>query len=169
MSKCNQLKFFYRHCFGRCSSELAQLVLLSYSWGRSTCYSDRWHGSSATIPKCYKDLYVNSFFPRKARPSNFLPIECSPLTYDLNEFKFRINRHLSIFATILRCYKTVYVNSFCPCTARLWNYLPIESFSLTYYLNGFKCRISRHLLTVSFFKTDFMYGLFFLHFFFLQL
>ena len=30
------------------------------------------------------------------------------------------------------------VNSFFPCTARLWNSLPIECFPLTYYLNGFK-------------------------------
>ena len=28
---------FYRHYFGRCSSELAHLVPLSFSCGRSTC------------------------------------------------------------------------------------------------------------------------------------
>ena len=32
---------FYRYYFGRCSSELAQLVPLPFSRGRSTCYSDR--------------------------------------------------------------------------------------------------------------------------------
>ena len=31
---------FYRYYFGRCSLELAQLVPLSFSRGRSTCYSD---------------------------------------------------------------------------------------------------------------------------------
>ena len=36
------LSLFYRYYFGRCSSELAQLVPLSYSRGRSTRYSDRW-------------------------------------------------------------------------------------------------------------------------------
>ena len=36
--------------FGRCSSELAQLVQLSYSQGRSACYSDRLHDFSVTIP-----------------------------------------------------------------------------------------------------------------------
>ena len=35
------LSLFYRYYFGRCSSELAQLVPLPYSPGRSTCYSDR--------------------------------------------------------------------------------------------------------------------------------
>ena len=43
-SKCSKLKsFFYRHYFGRCSSEPAQLVPLHYSRGRSTPYSDRLH------------------------------------------------------------------------------------------------------------------------------
>ena len=37
------LSFFYRYYFGRCSSELAQLVPLPYSRGRSTRYSDRLH------------------------------------------------------------------------------------------------------------------------------
>ena len=36
---------FYRYYFGRCSSELAQLVPLPFSQGRSTRYSDRLHDS----------------------------------------------------------------------------------------------------------------------------
>ena len=44
--------------------------------------------------------------------------------------------------------------------------LPIECFPLTYYLNGFKSR-KKHLLTVGYFKTDFLYALIFLCFFFL--
>ena len=62
------LSFFYRYYFGRCSSELAQLVPLPFSRGRSTRYSDRLHDFSVTIPRCYNDAYVNSFFPRTARP-----------------------------------------------------------------------------------------------------
>ena len=61
------LSLFYRYYFGRCSSKLAQLVPLPYSRGRSTCYSDRLHDFSVTIPRCYKDVYVNSFFPCTAR------------------------------------------------------------------------------------------------------
>ena len=79
--------------FYRCSSELAQLVPLPFSRGRSTHYSDRLHHFSVTIPRYYKDVYVNSFFPRTAKLWNSLPMEC-PLTYDLSGFKFRINRHL---------------------------------------------------------------------------
>ena len=88
------LSLFYRYYFGRCSSELAQLVPLPFSRGRSTRYSDRLHDFSVTIPRCYKDVYVNSFFLRTAKLWNSLPIECFPLTYDLIGFKSRINRHL---------------------------------------------------------------------------
>ena len=88
------LSLFYRYYFGRCSSELAQLVPLPFSRGKSTCYSDRLHDFSVTIPGCYKDVYVNNFFPRTAKLWNSLPIECSPLTYDLSGFKSRTDRHL---------------------------------------------------------------------------
>ena len=88
------LSLFYRCYLGRCSSELAQLVPLSFSCGRSTQYSDRLHDSSVTIPRCYKDVYVNSFFPCTARLWNYLPRECFPLSNDLSSFKSRINRHI---------------------------------------------------------------------------
>ena len=87
------LSLFCRYYFGRCSSELAELVPLPYSRGRST-HSDRLHDFSVTIPRCYKDVYVNSFFSCTARLWNSLPIECFPLTYDLSGFKSRINRYL---------------------------------------------------------------------------
>ena len=43
---------------------------------------------------CYKDIYISSLFPHTARPWNSLPVECFLLSYDLNGFKSRINRHL---------------------------------------------------------------------------
>ena len=54
------LSLFYRYYFDRCSSELAQLVPLPFSHGRSTHYSDRLHYFSVTIPIYYKDVYANS-------------------------------------------------------------------------------------------------------------
>ena len=54
---------FYKYYFGRCSSELAQLVPFPFSRGRSTSYSDRLHDFFVTIPRCYRDVSVNSFFP----------------------------------------------------------------------------------------------------------
>ena len=112
------LSLFYSYYFCRCSSELSQLVPLPFSRGRSILYSGRLHDFSVTIPRYYKDIYVNSFFPR---------------------------------------------------TAGLWNSLPIECFPLTYDLNGFKSKVKRHLLIVSSFYGVFLYHLIFLYFFFLQL
>ena len=65
------LSFFYRCYFGKCLSEMAHQVQLSYSQGRST-----------------------SFFTPRARLWNSLPTECFPLSYNLHDFKSRINRHL---------------------------------------------------------------------------
>ena len=96
------VSLFYRCYFGRCSPELAQLVPLPFC-RRSTGYSDRLHDISVTIPRGYKDVYVNSFFPRTARLWNSVPIECFHLTYDLSGFKSRIYRHLL----------TVYKQIFC--------------------------------------------------------
>ena len=84
-----------RYFFGRYSSELTQLVPLPSPRGRSTHYSDGLYDFSVNIPRWYKDVYVNSFFPCTARLWNSMPIECSPLTYDLNGLKSRINRHLN--------------------------------------------------------------------------
>ena len=47
----SSLTLFYRNYFGRCSSELIQLVPLTYSQDRSTRYSDRLHNFSVTIPR----------------------------------------------------------------------------------------------------------------------
>ena len=69
-------------------SELVQLVPLPYPLGRSTRYSDRLHDFSVVIPRCYKDVYVNSFFPHTARLRNSLTTEIG--------FKSRIKRHLTV-------------------------------------------------------------------------
>ena len=84
---------FYRYYFSRCLSELAEVVSLSYSLGRSTCYSKRLHDFSVTIPRCSNDVYANSFFPLTGRLWNSLPIEWFPLTCDLSGFTFKIMWH----------------------------------------------------------------------------
>ena len=84
------LRLSSRYYFSRSLSKLAQLVALPYSRERSTHYSDRFHDFSVTNPRCYKNVYVSSFFTCAARPQNFLPIECFPLTYDLNGFNSNI-------------------------------------------------------------------------------
>ena len=92
--KCSQLASLLWNYFGRCSFELAQLVPLSYSWGRSTPYSDRLDDFSVTIPMMSpfhsKDVYVNCFFPivgtgvstpleNTTFPPSFLPSPPPPL------------------------------------------------------------------------------------------
>ena len=96
------ISLFYRSYLGRCSSELAQLVPLPFSCGRSTPCSDRLHDFFVTISICYKNVYVNSFFPPTTRLWKSLPIECFPLIYNLNGFKSRINRHLLSVGSLQR-------------------------------------------------------------------
>ena len=91
-----RLTLLCRYYFGRCSSEVAQLVPFPFSRGRFTRYSDRLHDFCVTILRCYKDVSVNTSFPRRARLWNSLPIECFLLTYDLSSFKSRINTRLLI-------------------------------------------------------------------------
>ena len=61
------LSLFYRYCFTRCLSELAELVPLLYFQGSSTCYSKRLYDFSVAIPRCYKYSYLDSLFPHAAR------------------------------------------------------------------------------------------------------
>ena len=68
------LRLFYRYYFGRCSSELAQLIPLPFSLGRSTHCSDRLHEFSVTIRRCYNDIYVESLFPLTTRLWSSLPM-----------------------------------------------------------------------------------------------
>ena len=75
------LSLFCRYYFGGCSSKLAQLVPHPFFQGRSNRYFDRLCDFSVTIPRCYKDVNVSSFFPLIARLWNSLLIECFHLTY----------------------------------------------------------------------------------------
>ena len=104
------LSLFFRHCFGRCSSELPQLVPFPFSQGRSTRYSERLHGFLVTIPRCYKDVLC--FFPRTAGLWNSLPIECFPLTFDLKGFHSRINRHFLTVGSFRRDFLYAFCASF---------------------------------------------------------
>ena len=80
------LNLFYRYYFGRCSSELAELVPLILMGGPLVILI----GCIAffvTTPRSNKDAYVSSFFCHTARLWKLLPLEPSFLIYDLNGFK----------------------------------------------------------------------------------
>ena len=95
------LSLFYKYYFDRCSSELDAMVPLGPSLGRPTRYSNRLHDFSATIPGCYNNVYANSFFPRTPRLWNYLSVECFHVTYNLDGFKSRVNRHVSFLGFFL--------------------------------------------------------------------
>ena len=52
-----------QYYFGRCLSELIELVPLFHLSGRTTFYSDRLYDFSVIIYRCHKGVYFNSFFP----------------------------------------------------------------------------------------------------------
>ena len=89
------LSLFYRYYFGRCSSELSQLVTVPFSWGRSACYSYRLHDFSVVIDVTLMSMSTVFFVAQL--DWNSLPIEYFPLTYDLSCVKSRIIRHLFFF------------------------------------------------------------------------
>ena len=88
-----KLSLYYGYNFGRCSSKLAELVPLPYSSERSPHYSNTLHCFSVTIPRCYQDVYVNSF----SSLWNSLHPECFLLTYNLKDLKSKVNRQLYIW------------------------------------------------------------------------
>ena len=64
-----------------------------------TPYFNTLHDFSDTIPRCHKDVYVNSFFPRIARlwssfPAKCIPFLSFPLTYDLDDIKSGVYTHI---------------------------------------------------------------------------
>ena len=72
--------------------------------------------------------------------------ELAPLPYCLGRSTLYSNKLHDLSVTILRGYKDVYVNSFFPWTARLWNSLPAECFSLTCDLNGIESSVKIHFI-----------------------
>ena len=87
------LSLFYRYYLGRFSSELAQLVPLSFSLGGlHVILIDCMIFLSPFLDATKMSMSTVSFLAQLLW--NCLPIECFPLTYDLRGFKSRINRHL---------------------------------------------------------------------------
>ena len=90
------------HCWNVASVEMwpvfsigTTLVYVLHNWlnwshflflkgGLLVILIDCMHDFSVTIPRCYQDVYVNSFFPRTARFWNSLLIDCFSLTMALS-------------------------------------------------------------------------------------
>ena len=95
------LNLLYSFLFVSCLFGFVQLIPRPCSWGRRLEVILIDYDFCITIPRCYKDIYVNSFFRVTAKCRNSLPKECFPLTYDLNGFNSRINRHLLTVGSFL--------------------------------------------------------------------
>ena len=83
-SKYSKSKSFCRYYFSRFLFELAELIPRLYSHGSSICYFYRFNDFAVTIPKCCKNIYFSSFFPRTARLWSSLTVECFSLRCDIN-------------------------------------------------------------------------------------
>ena len=78
------LSLFCRYYFSRFSFELAELIPRLYSHGSSICYCYRFNDFAVTIPRCCKNIYFSSFFPRTASLWSSLTVESFSLRYDIN-------------------------------------------------------------------------------------
>ena len=85
---------FCRYNFGRSLSKFPELVSLLILEAGPLVISVGWIILFVSICRCFKDTYVNSFFPRGDRPSNYLHVEHFPLTNGLSGLKSRINGYL---------------------------------------------------------------------------
>ena len=86
----------------------------------------------------------NSFSRCSSELAELVPLPCSRGRFP------RYSDRLHDFSnTVSRFHKNVYVNSFLPRTAILWNSLPRECFPVIYDLNGFKSRVDRHFLSLG--------------------
>ena len=108
-SKYNELKSFLQYYFGRCSPELAEMVPLPHSSGRSSRYPNRLHDFLVIfLDVVVMSLPTVSFYSQLG--SGILHAECFPLTYDLNIiFWFFLNSFPICFSSFPSCYSCYFM------------------------------------------------------------
>ncbi|XP_065667569.1 uncharacterized protein LOC136087880 [Hydra vulgaris] len=94
--RCNVafLSLFHKYYNG--SKELMSLVPSTKIHYRVTRYSTKSHTFSVAVPKCSKNSYSSSFFPRTSVIWNSLPSSCFPDSYNFQFFKSFVNRYLAL-------------------------------------------------------------------------
>ena len=88
------LSLYYKYFYGKCSSEVVDLVPPKHVTVRSTRVSDQMYRHTFNSPMYRTKFYQSSFFPHTAALWNSLTIECFPPDYDLIAFKGRVNKFL---------------------------------------------------------------------------
>ena len=99
------LSLFYKHSyFGRCSYELALKWYHFLNLEEGLPVIDKLRDFSATIPRRYKNVYINSFFPLRARLWNSRSVECFALTEIIClQVVFKQISYLKIVCTSFSC------------------------------------------------------------------
>ena len=92
------LSLFYRYFHGKCSEELHSLVPPIKEFTRSTRFakSTTSHPYYLDPPRSRCMYHSNSFFPRTTAKWNSLPGECFPAEYNVDLFKSKVNKFLSL-------------------------------------------------------------------------
>ena len=88
------LSLFYKYYYGKCSSELADLVPPKRVTVRSIRFSEQIHRHAVNSPMCRTNFYQSSFCTRTATIWNSLINECFPPDYDLAAFKGKVNKFM---------------------------------------------------------------------------
>ena len=100
---------------------------LPHSQGRSTRYSDRLHDFSVTIPRYYKDAYVNSFFPYTSWFWNSLHMK---YFYDNYHVTYEFQSESTLYSSITQLNHLVKWSSVRLRTKSLWVRITLLSLKL---------------------------------------
>ncbi|XP_065662653.1 uncharacterized protein LOC136085290 [Hydra vulgaris] len=90
------LSLFYKYYNEHCSKELESLVPFTKIHYRVTPHSIKCHPFSVTVPKCSKNAYSSSFFPRTSAIWNSLSSSSFPDSYNLQSFKSSVKLYLAL-------------------------------------------------------------------------
>ena len=88
----------YKCYFGKCSSELSELISPPQVFGRNTKLSGRSHAFTvATMSQRTTHYRENSFFTRTARFWIDLSTNIFPECFNISVFKARVNQHFLLY------------------------------------------------------------------------
>ena len=90
------LAIFYRYFHANCSSDLANCMPPLLPRPRCTRLSSFSHPYSVHLSNARVNQYSKSFIPFTGKLWNSLPASVFPPSYDLDSFKRRVSRHLSL-------------------------------------------------------------------------
>ena len=86
--------FFYKYCFGKCLSELSELIPPRQVFTRNTRLSRRSHAYTvATMSHRTTHYREKSFFTRTARLWNDLPPNIFSNNCNISSFEAKLNKH----------------------------------------------------------------------------